>query len=163
MMTHACGISTRLSFVYEMNGPHKAGTRKHFTRLSKAEQTQNLKHTKAGGWAGAKMEKIGDRQAMLAHFGAKLAAAEPSASNLAALADAQIGAKSKQRCGDNPRKTSGNPRPGLPPTRAGYLERLGNIEISRGNTKLSRKSLFLVEALSHVLQLNRPSGLAPSG
>jgi hypothetical protein len=36
-------------------------------------------------------QKLGDRQAMLAHL-RELVAAEPSANNLAALADAQIGA-----------------------------------------------------------------------
>jgi tetratricopeptide (TPR) repeat protein len=98
---------------------------------------------------------LGDRQAMLAHL-RELAAAEPSASNLAALADAQIGANQSNAAAITLEKLLAIHS--LPaPTRAGYLERMGNIEISRGNTKRAQ-SLFL-EAY-HMSPAHPPEWLA---
>jgi tetratricopeptide (TPR) repeat protein len=85
-------------------------------------------------------QKLGDRQAMLAHL-RELVAAEPSENNLAALADAQIGAGQSSAAATTLETLLAIH--GLPAERrAGYLERLGNIEISRGNTKRAQ-SLFL--------------------
>ena len=140
----------RLSFVYEMMG-HTRQALEALTRLPKAEQTKPETIRRQAVLA----QKLGDRQAMLAHL-RELAAAEPSASSLAALADAQIGANQSNAAAITFEKLLAIHS--LPaPTRAGYLERLGNIEISRGNTKRAQ-SLFL-EAY-HMSPAHPPEWLA---
>jgi tetratricopeptide (TPR) repeat protein len=140
----------RLSFVYEMMG-HTRQALEALTRLPKAEQTKPETIRRQAVLA----QKLGDRQAMLAHL-RELAAAEPSASNLAALADAQIGANERNAAATTLEKLLAiHSVPA--PTRAGYLERLGNIEISRGNTKRAQ-SLFL-EAY-HISPAHPPEWLA---
>ena len=78
-------------------------------------------------------QRLGDRQAMLARL-RELVAAEPSENNLAALAEAQIAAG---QSGDAAKTLESLLAiRGLPAERrAGYLERLGNIQASRGNPK----------------------------
>ena len=140
----------RLSFVYEMMG-HTRQALEALTRLPKAEQAKPETIRRQAVLA----QKLGDRQAMLAHL-RELAAAEPSESNLAALADAQIGANERNAAATTLEKLLAIHS--LPaPTRAGYLERLGNIEISRGNTKRAQ-SLFL-EAY-HISPAHPPEWLA---
>ncbi len=85
-------------------------------------------------------QKLGDRQAVLAHL-RELVAAEPSESNLAALAEAQIGAGQSSAAATTLETLLAIH--GLPAEkRASYLERLGNIESSRGYTKRAQ-SLFV--------------------
>src|SRR6202030_2236828 len=140
----------RLSFVYEEMG-HTRQALEALTRLPKAEQTKPEAIRRQAVLA----QKLGDRQAMLADL-RELAVAEPSASNLAVLADAQIGANQSNAAAITFEKLLAIHS--LPaPTRAGYLERLGNIEISRGNTKRAQ-SLF-VEAY-HLSPAHPPEWLA---
>ena len=140
----------RLSFVYEMMG-HTRQALEALTRLPKAEQAKPETIRRQAVLA----QKLGDRQAILAHL-RELAAAEPSESNLAALADAQIGANERNAAATTLEKLLAiHSVPAS--TRAGYLERLGNIEISRGNTKRAQ-SLFL-EAY-HISPAHPPEWLA---
>ena len=88
----------RLSFVYEMMG-HTRQALEALTRLPKAEQTKPETIRRQAVLA----QKLGDRRAMLAHL-RELAAAEPSASSLAALADAQIGANERPTLRRQPSK-----------------------------------------------------------
>jgi tetratricopeptide (TPR) repeat protein len=140
----------RLSSVYEMTG----NTRKALealARLPKAAQSKPEIIRREAVLA----QKLGDRQAMLAHL-RELVAAEPSANNLAALADAQIGAGQTSAAAttlETLLAIRSLPAEG----RAGYLERLGNIESSRGNTKRAQ-SLF-VEAY-HLSPAHPPEWLA---
>jgi tetratricopeptide (TPR) repeat protein len=125
----------RLSYVYEMLG----GTKKALETLAR------LPKPAQGGPEVIRREavlaqKLGDRQAMLAHL-RELAAAESSENNLAALADAEIGAGQSNTAAQTLEALL--TLRSLPAERkAGYLERLGNIEISRGNTKRGQ-ALFL--------------------
>jgi tetratricopeptide (TPR) repeat protein len=125
----------RLSSVYEMMGQARKA-KEALTRLSKVAQSKPEIIRREAVLA----QKLGDRQAMLAHL-RELVAAEPSENNLAALADAQIGAGQSSAAATTLETLLAIH--GLPAERrAGYLERLGNIEISRGNTKRAQ-SLFL--------------------
>jgi tetratricopeptide (TPR) repeat protein len=125
----------RLSYVYEMLG-----------RSRKALETlARLPKTAQGGPEIIRREavlaqKLGDRQAMLAHL-RELAAAEPSENNLAALADAEIGAGQSNAAAQTLEALL--TLQGLSAERkAGYLGRLGNIETSRGNARRGQ-ALFL--------------------
>jgi tetratricopeptide (TPR) repeat protein len=125
----------RLSSVYEMMGQARKA-KEALTRLSKVAQSKPEIIRREAVLA----QKLGDRQDMLAHL-RELVAAEPSENNLAALADAQIGAGQSSAAATTLETLLAIH--GLPAERrAGYLERLGNIEISRGNTKRAQ-SLFL--------------------
>jgi tetratricopeptide (TPR) repeat protein len=125
----------RLSFVYEMMGD----PRKSLEALARLPKTARSRPEVIRREA-VLAQKLGDRKAVLAHL-RELAAAEPSESNLAALADVEIAAGQ----GDAAAKTLETLLAfrGLPAERkAGYLDRLGNIENARGNTTRAR-SLFL--------------------
>ena len=125
----------RLSYVYEKIGQVKKAL-ETLARLPKTAQSRPEIIRREAVLA----QKLGDRQAVLAHL-RELAAAEPSENNLAALADAEIGAG--QRNATAMTLEALLAIRSLPAERrAGYLERLGNIEISRGNTKRAQ-SLFL--------------------
>jgi tetratricopeptide (TPR) repeat protein len=125
----------RLSSVYEMMGQARKA-KEALTKLPKVAQGKPEIIRREAVLA----QKLGDRQAMLAHL-RELVAAEPSENNLAALADAQIGAGQSSAAATTLETLLAIH--GLPAERrAGYLERLGNIEISRGNTKRAQ-SLFL--------------------
>jgi tetratricopeptide (TPR) repeat protein len=125
----------RLSFVYEMTG-HTKKALEALTKLPKTAQSgTEIIRRKA-----VLAQKLGDRQAMLAYL-RELAIVEPSENNLVALADAEIGAGQSSAAATTLEALLANR--GLPAQkRASYLERLGNIEISRGNTKRAQ-SLFL--------------------
>jgi tetratricopeptide (TPR) repeat protein len=125
----------RLSFVYEMMGDTRKAL-EAITRLPKIEQSRPEIIRREAVLA----QKLGDRRAMLAYF-RELAAVEPGESNLAALADAQIGAGQGSAAATT-LETLLAMRSLPAERRASYLGRLGNIEISRGNTKRAR-SLFL--------------------
>ncbi len=140
----------RLSFVYEMMGQTRQAL-EALTRLPKVAQANPETMRREAVLA----QKLGDRQVMLAHL-RELAAAEPSESNLAALADAQIGANQSNAAATT-LETLLAIRSLPASTRAGYLERLGNIEISRGNTRRAQ-SLFL-EAY-HMSPAHPPEWLA---
>jgi tetratricopeptide (TPR) repeat protein len=92
---------------------------------------------------------------MLAHL-RELVAAEPSENNLAALADAQIGA-SQSGAAAMTLESLLAIRSLPAEKKAGYLERLGNIEASRGNPKQAQ-SLFM-EAY-HLSPAHPPEWLA---
>jgi tetratricopeptide (TPR) repeat protein len=125
----------RLSFVYEMMGQ----TRQAVEALARLPMTAQNRPEIIRREA-VLAQKLGDRRAMLAHL-RELAAAEPSETNLAALADAEIGAGQSNAAATTLETLLANRN--LPAQRrASYLERLGNIEISRGNTKRAQ-SLFL--------------------
>jgi tetratricopeptide (TPR) repeat protein len=140
----------RLSSVYEMMGqPRKA--MEALKRLPRVAQSKPEIIRREAVLA----QKLGDRQAMLAHL-RELVAAEPSANNLAALADAQIGAGQSSAAAKSLETLLA--MHSLPAERrAGYLERLGNIEHSRGNAKRAQ-SLF-VEAY-HLSPAHPPEWLA---
>lgn len=87
-------------------------------------------------------QKLGDRKGMLVQL-RELAATDPSAENYAALADAEIGAGQTGAAAATLETLLGN-RTLLPEARAGYLERLGNIEAARGDPK--RAELLFAEA-----------------
>jgi len=140
----------RLSHVYEMTG-HTKKALEVLTRLPKTAQSKPEIVRREAVLA----QKLGDRQAMLAHL-RELVAAEPGESNLAALADAQIGA-SQGSAAATTLETLLAIRSLPAERRARYLERLGNIEISRGNTKRAQ-SLFL-EAY-HLSPTHPPEWLA---
>jgi len=140
----------RLSSVYEMMG-HTRQALEALARLPKAAQTRPATIRREAVLA----QKLGDRQAMLVQM-RELAAAEPSESNLAALADAQIGAHQSNAAATT-LETLLAIRNLPATTRAGYLERLGNIETSRGNTRRAQ-SLFL-EAY-HMSPAHPPEWLA---
>jgi tetratricopeptide (TPR) repeat protein len=127
----------RLSYVYEMLGRARKAL-ETLARLPKTAQGEPEIIRRAAVLA----QKLGDRQAMMARL-RELAAAEPNESNLAALADAEIGAGQGNAAAQTFEAllTLRN----LPAERkAGYLERLGNIEISRGNAK--RGQVLFLEA-----------------
>jgi tetratricopeptide (TPR) repeat protein len=125
----------RLSSVYEMMGQARKAM-EALTRLSKVAQSKPEIIRREAVLA----QKLGDRQAMLAHL-RELVAAEPSEKNLTALADAHIGA-GQSGAAATTLETLLAIR-GLPAERrAGYLERLGNIEHLRGNAKRAQ-SLFV--------------------
>lgn len=125
----------RLSYVYEMLGQSRKAL-ETLVRLPKPAQgrPENIRR-------GAVLaQKLGDRQAMLAYL-RELAAAEPSENNLAALADAEIAAGQSNAAAQTLEALL--TLRGLSAERkAGYLERLGNIETSRGNA-LRGRALFL--------------------
>jgi tetratricopeptide (TPR) repeat protein len=125
----------RLSSVYEMMGQARKAM-EALTRLSKIAQSKPEIIRREAVLA----QKLGDRQVMLAHL-RELVAAESSENNLAALADAQIGAGQSGAAATTLETLLAIH--GLPAERrAGYLERLGNIEHSRGNAKRAQ-SLFV--------------------
>jgi tetratricopeptide (TPR) repeat protein len=140
----------RLSSVYEMMGqPRKA--MEALTRLPMIARSKPEIIRREAVLA----QKLGDRQAMLAYL-RELVAAEVSENNLAALADAQIGAGQSSAAATTLDTLLAIHR--LPAERrAGYLERLGNIEHSRGNAKRAQ-SLF-VEAY-HLSPAHPPEWLA---
>jgi len=125
----------RLSHVYEMTG-HTKKALEVLARLPKTAQSKPEIVRREAVLA----QKLGDRQAMLAHL-RELVAAEPGESNLAALANAQTGTRQGSAAATT-RETLLAIRSLPAERRAGYLERLGNIEISRGNSKRAQ-SLFL--------------------
>ena len=125
----------RLSFVYELTGQTRKAL-EALTRLPKTEQSgPEIIRRKA-----VLAQKLGDRKAMLTYL-RELATAEPSENNLSALADAEIGTGQSNAAAvtfETLLATRNLPAQ----RRASYLERLGNVEISRGNTKRAQ-SLFL--------------------
>jgi tetratricopeptide (TPR) repeat protein len=125
----------RLSYVYEMLGqPRKA--LEALARLPKnAQSTPEVLRRES-----VLAQKLGDRQGMLAHL-RELAAAEPSEPNLAVLAEAEIGAGQSNAAATTLEKLLAIRGLGVE-RKAAYLERLGNIETSRGNSKRAL-SLFL--------------------
>jgi tetratricopeptide (TPR) repeat protein len=125
----------RLGFVYENMGD----TRKALGALARLPKTERSGPEIIRREA-VLAQRLGDGRAMLAHL-RELAAIEPSENNLAALADAQIGAGQSSAAAIT-LETLLATRSLPAERRAGYLERLGNIEISRGNTKRAQ-SLFL--------------------
>jgi tetratricopeptide (TPR) repeat protein len=140
----------RLSSVYEMMGQARKAM-EALTRLPKVAQSKPEIMRREAVLA----QKLGDRRAMLAHL-RELMAAEPSENNLAALADAQIGAGQSSAAATTLETLLA--MHGLPAERrAGYLERLGNIEHARGNAKRAQ-SLF-VEAY-HLSPAHPPEWLA---
>jgi len=140
----------RLSFVYETTGH----TRKALEALAKLPRAVRSKPEIIRREA-VLAQKLGDRQTVLAHL-RELVAAEPSETTLAALADAQIGAGQNSAAAAT-LETLLAIRSLPAERRAGYLERLGNIESSRGNTKRAQ-SLF-VEAY-HLSPAHPPEWLA---
>jgi tetratricopeptide (TPR) repeat protein len=125
----------RLSSVYEIMGQARKAM-EALTRLPKVAQSKPEIIRREAVLA----QKLGDRRAMLAHL-RELVTAEPSENNLAALADAQIGARQDSAAATTLETLLAIH--GLPAERrAGYLERLGNIEHSRGNAKRAQ-SLFV--------------------
>jgi tetratricopeptide (TPR) repeat protein len=125
----------RLSTIYEMTGQ----TRKALETLAKLPKAAQIKSEIIRREA-VLAQRSGDRQAMLAHL-RELVAAEPSENNLAAFADAQIGAGQSAAAAATLETLLA--MRGLPPERrASYLARLGNLESSRGNTKRAQ-SLFV--------------------
>ena len=140
----------RLSSVYEMTGqPRKA--LEVLARLPKVAQSKSEIVRREAVLA----QRLGDHQAMLAHL-RELVAAEPSESNLVALADAQIGA-GQSGAAATTLETLLAIRGLSAERRASYLERLGNLESSRGNAKRAR-SLF-AEAY-HMSPSHPPAWLA---
>src|SRR6266851_2087253 len=140
----------RLSHVYEMRGY----TRKALEALARLPKTAQSGPEIIRREA-VLAQKLGDRQTMLAHL-RELVVAEPGESNLAALADAQIGAGQGSAAATT-LETLLAIRSLAVEKRAGYLERLGNIESSRGNTKRAQ-SLF-IEAY-HLSPAHPPEWLA---
>jgi tetratricopeptide (TPR) repeat protein len=124
----------RLSFVYEKAGDSREAL-EALARLPKAAQSQPEIMRREAALA----QKLGDRKGMLAHM-RDLAAVEPSENNLAALADAQIGAGQSGAAAITLESLLAI-RSLSAEKRADYLERLGNIEASRGNPKRAQ-SLF---------------------
>jgi tetratricopeptide (TPR) repeat protein len=125
----------RLSYVFEMQGRTKKAL-DTLAQLPKPAQAQPEIIRREAVLA----QKLGDRHAMLAHL-RELAAAEPNENNLAALADAEIGEGQTNAAAQTLEALL--TVHGLPAERkAGFLERLGNIEIARGNAKRSQ-ALFL--------------------
>jgi tetratricopeptide (TPR) repeat protein len=125
----------RLSIIYEMTGQTRKAL-ETLAKLPKAAQSKSEIIRREAVLA----QRLGDRQAMLAHL-RELVAAEPSENNLAAFADAQIGAGQRGPAAVT-LETLLAIR-GLPAERrASYLARLGNLESSRGNTKRAQ-SLFV--------------------
>jgi tetratricopeptide (TPR) repeat protein len=140
----------RLSSVYEMMGQTREALRA-LVRLPNTEQSKPEIIRREAVLA----QKLGDRRAMLADL-RELATAEPSETNLAALADAEIGVGQGNAAAITLETLLANRSlPGE--RRASYLERLGNIESSRGNTKRAQ-SLFL-EAY-HMSPAHPPEWLA---
>jgi tetratricopeptide (TPR) repeat protein len=129
------GHLDRLSFVYEMAGDTRKAL-EALARLPKAAQSNPEIIRREAVLA----QKLGDRQAMLAHL-RELVAAEPSENNLAALADAQIGAGQSGAAAMTLESLLAI-RSLSAEKRAGYLERLGNVEASHGNPKRAQ-SLFM--------------------
>jgi tetratricopeptide (TPR) repeat protein len=125
----------RLSSVYEMTG----NTRKALEALASLPKAVQSKPEIIRREA-VLAQKLGDRQAVLAHL-RELVAADPSESNLAALAGAQIGAGQSNGAAST-LETLLAIRSLPAQRRANYLERLGNVELSRQNAKRAR-SLFL--------------------
>jgi tetratricopeptide (TPR) repeat protein len=140
----------RLSFVYEKAGDSRKAL-EALARLPKAAQSQPEIMRREAALA----QKLGDRKGMLAHM-RDLAAVEPSENNLAALADAQIGAGQSGAAAITLESLLAI-RSLSAEKRANYLERLGNIEVSRGNPKRAQ-SLF-AEAY-HVSPSHPPEWLA---
>jgi tetratricopeptide (TPR) repeat protein len=118
----------RLSVVYEMMGRTRESA-EALARLPEAAQSKPEIIRRQAVLA----QRLGDRKALLAHM-RDLVAAEPNEENFAALDDAQIGAGQSSAAAATLEALLANLS--LPAEkRAGYLERLGNIEASRGNTK----------------------------
>jgi cellulose synthase operon protein C len=140
----------RLSSTYEMAGDTRRAL-EALTRLPKAVQSKPEIIRREAALA----QKLGDHKGMLAHM-RDLVAAEPSENNLAALADAQIGAGQGGAAAITLESLLAI-RGLTAEKRAGYLERLGNIEASRGNPKRAQ-SLFL-EAY-HLSPAHPPEWLA---
>jgi tetratricopeptide (TPR) repeat protein len=140
----------RLSTIYEMTGR----TKKALETLAKLPRVAQSKSEIIRREA-VLAQRLGDRQAMLMHL-RELVAAEPSENNLAAFADAQIGAGQSGAAATTLETLLAIH--GLPvERRASYLARLGNLESSRGNTKRAQ-SLF-VEAY-HLSPAHPPEWLA---
>jgi tetratricopeptide (TPR) repeat protein len=140
----------RLSFVYEMMG-HSKKALEALGRLPKTEQSRpEIIRRKA-----VLAQSSGDRRAMLTYL-RELAAADPSEKNLLAVADAEIGAGQGNAAATTLETLLAN-RGLVPQNRGSYLERLGNIEISRGNTRRAQ-SLF-AEAY-HISPAHPPEWLA---
>ena len=140
----------RLSFVYEMMG-HTRQALEVLTRLPKPAQIKPETIRREAVLA----QKLGDRHVMLAYL-RELTAVEASENNLAALADAEIGAGQSSAAATTLEILLAIQ--GLPAERrASYLARLGNIESSRGNMRRAQ-SLFL-EAY-HVSPAHPPEWLA---
>ena len=150
MSIHACGISIASASIYEMMGQTRKAM-ETLTKLPKVAQSKSEIIRREAVLA----QRLGDRQAMLAHL-RELVAAEPSENNLAAFADAQIGAGQSGAAAATLETLLAIH--GLPAERrASYLARLGNLESSRGNTKRAQ-SLF-VEAY-HLSPAHPPEWLA---
>jgi tetratricopeptide (TPR) repeat protein len=125
----------RLSFVYETMG----NARKALEALARLPNTAQRRPDIIRREA-VLAQKLNDRQAVLAHL-RELAAAEPSERNLMALADAEIGAGQGGAAAKTLEALLALRT--LPAeSRAGYLERLGNVETARGNSRRAH-SLFL--------------------
>jgi tetratricopeptide (TPR) repeat protein len=125
----------RLSYVYERIGRARKAL-ETLARLPKTVQSRPEIIRREAVLA----QKLGDRQAMLAHL-RELAAAEPSETNLVALMEAELGVGQNNAAALDLEALL--TIRSLPPQRkAIYLERLANIEISRGNTKRAQ-SLFV--------------------
>jgi tetratricopeptide (TPR) repeat protein len=140
----------RLSTIYEMTGR----TKKALETLAKLPRVAQSKSEIIRREA-VLAQRLGDRQAMLMHL-RELVAVEPSENNLAAFADAQIGAGQSGAAATTLETLLAIH--GLPvERRASYLARLGNLESSRGNTKRAQ-SLF-VEAY-HLSPAHPPEWLA---
>jgi len=124
-----------LSFVYEMMGNSRKAL-EALTRLPKAEQSgPDIIRQKA-----VLAQKSGDRQTMLTYL-RELATADPSENNLVALADAEIGAGQNNAAATTLEILLATRS--LPAERrASHLERLGNIEVSRGNPKRAQSLFF---------------------
>ena len=140
----------RLSSTYEMGGDTRRAL-EALARLPKAVQSKPEIIRREAALA----QKLGDHKGMLAHM-RDLVAAEPSENNLSALADAQIGAGQGGAAAITLESLLAI-RGLTAEKRAVYLERLGNIEASRGNPKRAQ-SLFL-EAY-HLSPAHPPEWLA---
>ena len=127
----------RLSFVYEKMGSAKKAL-EALARLPKPTQG----NPKILRREAVLTQQLGDRHAMLGYL-RELATAEPSEANLAVLADAEIGAGQSTAAAATLEALLAI-RGLSADRRANVLERLGNIEISRGNTR--RAQTLFVEA-----------------
>jgi tetratricopeptide (TPR) repeat protein len=140
----------RLSFVYEKMGQARRAL-EALARLPKAAQNQpDIRRREA-----VLAQQSGNRQATLGYLRA-LAAAEPSETNLNPLAEAEIAAGQNNAAAKTLEALLAIHS--LPAEkRAGFLERLGNVENSRGNTK--RAQALYVEAY-HLSPAHPPEWLA---
>ena len=140
----------RLSSAYELAGDTRKAL-EVLARLPKTAQSQPEIIRREAVLA----QRLGDRKGVLAHM-RDLAAVDPSENNLAALADAQIAAGQSGAAAMTLESLLAI-RSLTAEKKAGYLERLGNIEASRGNPKRAQ-SLF-AEAY-HLSPAHPPEWLA---